>query len=72
MKPPGVSAERFLHLDGYSGWLFADRAHEVEPNDVPGIVVEPAGLTLPGGALPRAAVAPDVMALARARGLAFD
>ena len=34
--------------------------------------MEPAGLTLPGGALPRAAVAPDVMALARARGLAFD
>jgi phage tail-like protein len=72
MKRWGISAERFLHLDGYNGWLFANRHGEVEPDHVPGVVVTPAGLTLPRGGLPKTVVAPDVMAKAMARGLAFD
>jgi phage tail-like protein len=72
MKRSGLSAARFLHLDGFNGWLFADRAHEVEPEHVPGIVEDVRGLTLPRGTLPRTSVAPEVMALATAHGLAFD
>ena len=72
MTKPGVSAARFLHLDGYNGWGFANRKDEVEPDHVPGVVVTPDGLTLPRGALPGGQASGQVIGSARARGFAFD
>lgn len=72
MPNPGVSAERYFHLDGYNGWRFANRSGEVEPEHLPGVVVSAEGLTLPRGGLPAGVVDARVMGRARARGLAFD
>jgi hypothetical protein len=63
----GVSADRFLHLDGYNGWSFANRKDEVEPDHVPGVVVTADGLTLPQGELPAGAVPPHVDSRGAAR-----
>jgi len=69
---PGVSAARFLHLDSYNGWGFADRKGEVEPDHIPGVVVGGEGLVLPRGGLPAGDVPEHVTARVRPRGLAFD
>jgi phage tail-like protein len=63
---PGVSAERFFHLDGYNGWTFADAGAGGQ------VVVGPSGISLPRGELPPGDVPAHVTADVRARGLAFD
>lgn len=61
---PGVSAERFFHLDGWSGWAFA-RA----PG--PSIELSRRGMTLAGGPLPPPPIGGSPLRPPH-RGLAFD
>jgi phage tail-like protein len=60
----GVSAEKFLHLDGWNGWRIARISPEIEDTE--------GGLTLKRGELPLPPPARSRAPLPRHRGLAFD
>ncbi|WP_437727127.1 phage tail protein [Sorangium sp. So ce861] len=64
MRPSGVSAARFFHLDGWNGWRFA---RSVPPR---GVVFDRRGLHLPPAGLPPGQLVRP--GRAEARGLAFD
>ncbi|WP_394849954.1 phage tail protein [Pendulispora brunnea] len=68
MRPLGISAPKYFHLDGWNGWRLAYPEYPV-PRDW-GVVFGPDGLTLRAGELPNTELARPVHA--RARGLAFD
>ncbi|WP_437983198.1 phage tail protein [Sorangium sp. So ce117] len=82
MTPPGISAARFFHLDGWNDWRFVGDAVPSEVRfDRSGLHLPPSG-RLPGPGrsalhgdpeLPMASLAPSGPARrAEARGLAFD